>query len=87
MFLQGALRHLPQVSLRDLLDAAPLHHGLAELVAYLELAHAGSGGQASDGIRALVDESVEEPIRWESRNAHGDAVLREARMPRVIFTR
>jgi hypothetical protein len=85
--VQGALRHLPQVSLRDLLDAAPLHHGLAELVAYLELAHAGSGGQASDGIRALVDESVEEPIRWESRNAHGDAVLREARMPRVIFTR
>jgi hypothetical protein len=85
--VQSALRRLPQVTLRELLDTAPLHQGLAELVAYLELAHAGSGGQANEGIRALVDESVEEPVRWQAINAAGESVLREACMPRVIFTR
>jgi len=28
-----------------------------------------------------------EPIRWEARSAAGDVVTREARLPRVIFTR
>jgi hypothetical protein len=30
---------------------------------------------------------VEEPVRWQAINAAGESVLREARMPRVIFTR
>jgi hypothetical protein len=85
--VERALRRQPQITLRELLDAEPLHQGLAELVAYLELAHAGDGGSALDGLRALVDEAVEEPIRWEARSAAGDAVTREARLPRVIFTR
>jgi hypothetical protein len=38
-------------------------------------------------VRALVDEAVIEPIRWQAGNAVGDAVTREARLPRVIFTR
>ena len=70
-----------------MLDAEPLHQGLAELVAYLELAHAGDGSSGLDGLRALVDDAVEEPIRWQARNAAGDTVTREARLPRVIFTR
>jgi hypothetical protein len=49
--------------------------------------HDPPGGQAFEGIRALVDESVEEPVRWKAIDAAGEAVLREARMPRVIFTR
>jgi hypothetical protein len=85
--VQRALRRQPQVTLRELLDAEPLHQGLAELVAYLELAHAGEGGDGLEGLRALVDEAVEEPIRWLARNAVGEAVTREARLPRVIFTR
>jgi hypothetical protein len=85
--VQRALRRQPQITLRDLLDADPLHQGLAELVAYLELAHAGAGSDALDGIRALVDEAVEEPIRWQASNTAGEAVTREARLPRVIFTR
>jgi hypothetical protein len=85
--VQHALRRQPQITLRELLDAAPLHQGLAELVAYLELAHAADGGYALEGLRALVDEAVEEPIRWQALNAAGEAVTREARMPRVIFTR
>jgi hypothetical protein len=31
---------------------SPLQQGLAELVAYLELAHAGDGGDALQGLRA-----------------------------------
>ncbi|WP_313913494.1 DUF3375 domain-containing protein [Tahibacter sp.] len=85
--VQRALRRQPQITLRELLDAEPLQQGLAELVAYLELAHAGDGSGALDGMRALVDEAVEDPIRWEARSAAGEAVTREARLPRVIFTR
>lgn len=82
--VQQALRRQPQITLRELLDAEPLQQGLAELVAYLELAHSGDG---VEGLRALVDEAVEEPIRWQASNAASEAVTREARLPRVIFTR
>ena len=88
--VQGALCRQPQITLRELLDAEPLRQGLAELVAYLELAHAGESvdGQDSLGsLRAVVDDAVEEPIRWQASNAAGDTVMREARLPRVIFTR
>lgn len=85
--VQHALRHRPQITLRELLAAEPLQQGLAELVAYLELAHAGHGSDAFDGLRAVVDEAVEEPVRWEARNAEGEPVERVARLPRVIFTR
>ena len=85
--VQRALRRQPQVTLRELLDAEPLHQGLAELVAYLELAHAGDGRDAADGLRALVDEAVEDPIRWQARSAAGEPVTREARLPRVTFLR
>ena len=82
-----ALRHQPHVTLRDVLQTAPLQRGLAELVAYLELVHAPPDGSALDGLRALVDESVTEPIAWQAHNAAGQSVTRAARLPRVIFTR
>lgn len=85
--VQRALRRQPRITLRELLDTEPLQQGLAELVAYLELAHAGDDSSALDGLRVLVDEAVEEPIRWQARNVAGDAVTREARLARVIFTR
>ena len=85
--VQRALRHQPQITLSELLGAEPLQHGLAELVAYLELAHGGSDSDALDGLRAVVDDAVQEPIRWQASNASGQAVTREARLPRVIFTR
>ncbi|WP_137917556.1 DUF3375 domain-containing protein [Hydrogenophaga sp. 2FB] len=89
--VQQALRARPQITLRELINDEPLHQGLAELVAYLELAHDGDvvgGGAASvDGLRAVVDESVEEPIQWMASNPMGEPVTREARLPRVIFTR
>ncbi|WP_180684494.1 DUF3375 family protein [Tepidicella baoligensis] len=85
--VQRALRHKPQITLRELLKDEPLHQGLAELVAYLELAHAGESSNTLEDFRALVDDAVEEPVCWNARNAAGDVVTREARLPRVIFTR
>lgn len=85
--VQNALRREPQVTLRAVLDAEPLHQGLAELVAYLELAHTHGSSAGGDGIRALVDDTVEESIQWQALDDAGDAVMRKVRMPRVIFTR
>ena len=84
--VQNALRHQPQITLRALVQAEPLQQGLAELIAYLELAHAG-GSTGTDGLRALVDEGVGEPIAWQGCDAAGAAVTRMAHLPRVIFTR
>lgn len=82
-----ALGRQSQVTLRELLAAAPLQQGLAELVAYLELAHAGDVEGAVAGYHALVDDAAVEPIRWQAVDTAGEAVTREARLPRVIFTR
>lgn len=85
--LQRALRHQPQITLHDLLEAEPLQQGLAELVAYLELAHGGEGAGILGELRAVVDDAVEEPIHWRSHDVSGQAVERLAHLPRVIFTR
>ncbi|UIX82622.1 DUF3375 domain-containing protein [Xylella fastidiosa] len=84
--IQRALRTQSQISLRTLLQTEPLQQGLAELVAYLELAHT-SNSSDPDGLRGIVDETVEEPIRWQANNTVGETVTREARLPRIIFTR
>lgn len=86
--IRRALRTRPQISLSDLLSVEPLQHGLAELIAYLELAHRGDdGGDLTDDFRAVVDETVEEPVRWQACDVLGEPVTRLARLPRVIFTR
>lgn len=83
--IRHALRGSSQVSLHALVEEMPLRNGLAELVAYLELAHAGSG--SLQDVRATVDESVQDTIRWQAHDAAGQPVQREARLPRVIFLR
>lgn len=83
--IRQALRGSSQVSLHALVEEMPLRNGLAELVAYLELAHAGSG--SLQDVRATVDESVQDTIRWQAHDAAGQPVQREARLPRVIFLR
>jgi len=76
--LHHALREQSQISLHALLQAQPLQQGLAELVAWLELAHASSTNDYS----ITVDETVEDSITWQVHN-----MQRTARMPRVIFLR
>jgi len=80
-----ALRERPQVTLREIVAREPLRHGLAELVGYLQLAHAE--GEAAEGFRAVVDEARYDCVQWQSVDAQGATVTREARLPRVIFVR
>jgi hypothetical protein len=77
--VQRTLRNRPQVTLQELCESEPLEQGLAELVAYLEL--------ASEKFRTVVDERSEETVTWRGETAGGAPVLRRARIPRVIFVR
>lgn len=68
-----------QVSLADIVRRHPLRYGLAELVAYLQIAGACKGM----GLESVVDETAEEQVSWLS-----DAgIQRQAVLPRIIFLR
>jgi uncharacterized protein DUF3375 len=69
------LRSRPQVTLAEVLAKHPLQQGLAELVAYLSI--------AGDDRHALFDDDHPERIGWRD----DDGFLRQANLPRVIFTR
>jgi flagellar motility protein MotE (MotC chaperone) len=73
--IRKALQERSQISLGDLIARNPLHHGLAELVTYLQI--------AGEWPRTAVDEESKEQIEWESDNG----VKRKAKLPRIIFAR
>jgi hypothetical protein len=73
--IRQALQARAQITLRELIDAHPLQHGLAELVTYLQL--------AADSARTVVDEAVSDPVAWQAT----DGQWKRARLPRVIFVR
>jgi flagellar motility protein MotE (MotC chaperone) len=73
--IRQVLQNRAQISLGELVAAHPLRHGLAELVAYLQL--------ASDLPHTVIDEETQDTIEW--RTAAG--VGRCARLPRLIFVR
>ena len=77
--IRRALQDRSQVTLHELCTAQPLQQGLAELVAYLEL--------ADDEFEAHVDERSTDTVSWHGPTADGSPILRQARMPRVIFVR
>lgn len=77
--IRRALQERSQVTLRELCEVHPLQQGLAELVAYLQL--------AGDAFRTAVDEDVADVIVWQSIAQDGRAVAKQARLPRVIFVR
>ena len=77
--IRHALQERTQVTLGELVTTQPLQQGLAELVAYLQL--------GSDNFSIVVDEANSEPIRWHAKAAQGQALIRSARLPRVIFMR
>lgn len=80
--IRQALQDRSQISLSELCRLRPLEQGLAELVAYLELA--GEGG-ATNRFNITVDESVEELIEWQVENDTQLFVTRRARLPRIIY--
>ena len=73
--VRQSLQQRSQVSLRELLEARPLQQGLAELVAYLQL--------AGESAATVIDDSVEESVTWLS----SQGATKRARLPRVIFSR
>ncbi|MDD1649675.1 MAG: DUF3375 domain-containing protein [Methylococcaceae bacterium] len=73
--IRHALHQRGQVTLRELCETRPLQQGLAELLAYLQL--------ASDAFKATVDEDVTDAIFWRT----GEGAMKQARLPRVIFVR
>lgn len=72
-----ALATQPQVRLASLCAAHPLQHGLAELIAYLQL---------SGDFHTVVDEAHSDEISWTVADAEPTR-RRSARLPRVIFVR
>jgi hypothetical protein len=77
--IRNALQDRAQITLHELTDAHPLQHGLAELVAYLQL--------GSELFGTVVDEATQDVIAWEVTASDGDIVGKTARLPRVIFVR
>jgi hypothetical protein len=77
--IRHALRAAAQVTLGELVEARPLEHGLAEVIAYLEL--------ASGSFTITVDEAAEDTITWAATAADGTPLVKSARLPRVIFVR
>ncbi|GAB6058341.1 DUF3375 domain-containing protein [Desulfonatronum parangueonense] len=73
--IRMALQDRPQISLGELTVQRPLRHGLAELVAYLQL--------AGERPHTVVDETATETVQWSV----AEDILRRARLPRVIFVR
>jgi flagellar motility protein MotE (MotC chaperone) len=77
--IRHALQDRAQITLSDLVISQPLLHGLAELVVYLQL--------GSETFTTVVDESITEPIQWQAVATDGAILIRNAQLPRVIFTR
>ncbi|MGR9045502.1 MAG: DUF3375 domain-containing protein [Gammaproteobacteria bacterium] len=82
--IRQSLQRQPQVSLSELCRTRPLQQGLAELVAYLELA--GDNGQ-NRPFSMHVDDTVEEIICWHSERTERGPVERRAHLPRIIYLR
>ena len=71
--IRQALRQRPRISLGELLETYPMQHGLAELVAYLDLA-------ASDRHCAF-DEHQPQLVQWQDASG----TLRRASIPLIVF--
>jgi hypothetical protein len=73
--IRRMLQTRPQVSLRELVDAHPLEHGVAEIVAYMTL--------ASDDASALIDDDRTQTLYWQDASERP----RQATLPLIVFTR
>ena len=74
--IRHALQDRSQITLKEICERNPLAHGLAELVAYLQL--------GSDQFKVVIDEDTLEVISWVAEQT---GINRRARLPRVIFVR
>jgi hypothetical protein len=77
--IRNALQVRSQVTLTELIESHPLEHGLAELVAYLQL--------GSESFSTVVDEATRDVISWEAATDDGAFTRKAAKLPRIIFVR
>jgi hypothetical protein len=77
--VRQALQGRSQISLSELCAIHPLQHGLAELVAYLQLA----GGN----FKAVFDEETDDTVVWLGTLPDGRTQAKQVKMPRVIYVR
>lgn len=77
--IRVCLRQRSQITLRELTELQPLRQGLAELVTYLQL--------GSESFNTVVDEDQRDIVLWQTSREDGTAVMKQARLPRVIFVR
>lgn len=77
--IRQSLQDRAQITLRELTAAQPLQQGLAELIAYLQL--------GSETFKTVVDEDAPDLIAWEAVSSDGEAIHKEAKLPRIIFVR
>jgi Protein of unknown function (DUF3375) len=77
--IRQSLQDRAQVTLRELCEMRPLEHGVAELVAYLQL--------ASDQFKSAVDEESTDAVEWTTPSGVGERNLKRAHLPRVVFIR
>ena len=77
--IRYVLEERSQATLREICDSRPLEQGLAELLAYLQI--------AGDSAKATVDERGTDTVYWRSEDANGLPVMRAAQIPLVIFVR
>jgi flagellar motility protein MotE (MotC chaperone) len=73
--IRQELQGRSQISLAEVVARHPLRHGLAELVAYLQL--------AGEWPKTAVDDEVQEQVSWRMETG----VVRQATLPRIILLR
>lgn len=73
--IRQELQGRSQISLAEVVTRHPLRHGLAELVAYLQL--------AGEWPKTAVDDEVQEQVSWQLETG----VVRQATLPRIILLR
>ena len=90
--VRRVLQSRPQVSLGELTELEPIEQGLAELVAYLELAHSSFDTAIDDNITETITWTAAPPTHHFEPNvqpldasAAHEPLIRRARLPRVVF--
>ena len=73
--IRQELQGCNQISLGELVHRHPLRHGLAELVAYLQL--------AGEWPQTAVDDGVREQVRWQLETG----AMRQASLPLILLLR
>lgn len=73
--IAAGLKNVSQIRLDELLDRCPLEQGLAELINYLLI--------AEEDPLATIQEGTLDHVSWSAEGG----IRREARFPRIIYTR